>query len=107
MRTFKEQLDIDINQTFLNFKEFADYHLLNNKRILCIVDTNTVNIRGYNRASSFNDGLYECDVVVLYSYESYPELFVTDSECYLDNHKYRVQHYSCDDGMVELRLESN
>ena len=107
MRTFKDQLDIDINQTFLNYKEFADYHLINGEKILCVVDTNTINTRGYNRASSFNDGLYECDVVVLYNYESYPKVLVTDSECYLDNRKYHVQHFSCDNGMVELRLESN
>ncbi|TXI91905.1 MAG: hypothetical protein E6Q33_09070 [Neisseriales bacterium] len=104
MRTFKDQLDIDINQIFLNLKEFADYHLLNNKQILCILDTNLVNTRKYNRVSSFDDSLYECDVVILYKYEAYPKVFVTNSECYLDNRKYHVQHFSCDDGVVELRL---
>lgn len=104
MRTFKEQLDIDIDQTFINNKEFADYHLLNGKKILCVVDTNAVNTRGYNRSSSFDDGLFECDVVVLYNYEAYPHVLVINSQCYLDNCKYDVMHFSCDDGMVELRL---
>ncbi len=104
MKTFKEQVAIDLKSTFLNTKEFADYHLLNDKRLLCIVDTNQVNNASYNRSSSFADGIYEYDLKVIYHYEDYPVVLVTDSECYLDKAKYHVHHYSFDDGLVQLQL---
>lgn len=104
MRSFKDQVADDIKSTFLNLKEFADYHVLNGKRLLCIIDTNQVNDASYNRASSFADGIYEYDVKVVYNYEDYPVVLVTDSECYLDKSKYHVNHYSFDNGLVQLHL---
>ena len=104
MKTFKEQMTDDLKSTFINVKEFAGYHLLNNKRLLCIIDTNQVNEASYNKANSFDDGIYEYDVKVVYHYEDYPVVLVTDSECHLDDAKYKVYHYSFDDGLVQLRL---
>lgn len=104
MRTFKEQIANDLARAFINGAEFADWHNLNGQQILCIVDSNTINPAAYSRSSSFNDGLTECDVVVLYKYVDYPKALDTTYECYLDKVKYEVHNFKYSDGLVELHL---
>lgn len=43
--TFKETIQSDIKETFLDFKEFGEYHDLNGHAVLVIVDENELNDR--------------------------------------------------------------
>ncbi len=104
MRTFKEQLSNDIKQVFINTNEFAEMHFLNDVEIACILDKNTIETRKYNRVSSFSDGLYECDAILIYSKADYFKELVSGEICYVDDINYKVKNYSCDDGVVTLSL---
>jgi hypothetical protein len=103
MSRFKDQIakDLDI---FINADEFADWHVLNGIEIKCVVDMNQVSKAKFNHGSSFNDGLYECDVVISYKYGDYPKMFATHEECKLDGIIYRIDNFSFNEGLVELRL---
>ena len=44
MRTFKEQLEIDKREVFLNYLEFAEPHKIGGRIINCVIDAETFKI---------------------------------------------------------------
>ena len=104
MISFKDQLAKDIEQVFINTEEFADIHILDGVELPCVVNSNSVGNRQYNRSSSFDDGLYEYDIEVIYKYNDYPHMLVYNTNIKSDNGKYDVSNFALDDGMVTLKL---
>lgn len=105
MSGFKEQIakDLDI---FINADEFADWHLLNEKKIKCIVSTDESTTAQYSRGSSFDDNVFNCAAVIEYKYEDYPKAFKAfgQERVYFDNLIYTVNHFSVSDGLATLAL---
>lgn len=104
MSSFKDQLAKDIEQVFINTQEFADIHTLEGVELPCVVNSNSVGNRKYNRASSFDDGLYEYDIEVIYKYDDYPRMLIYKTNISFDSGQYEVSNFALDDGMVTLKL---
>lgn len=104
MSAFKEQINRDLN-AFINTDEFADFHNLNGTNLACIVSTSESMARTYSRNSSFDDNIFECDMVICYKQADFQQVFIArKSQVYLDNILYQVEHYSVDNGLVTLKL---
>lgn len=109
MSAFKEQVSRD-NDTFINNDEFADFHFIGSldheAKIKCIVDTNNSSVRSFNRGTSFDDNMFNCDLTIIYKYLDFPvNIRAHVDEVIFDDINYIVNHFSCDDGMVQLKLE--
>lgn len=106
MSVFKEQIAKDLD-VFINADEFADWHLLNDKKIKCIIDTNENKTYSYNRGSSFDDGMFNCDLMITYKYSDYPSNMIAGvSIIEFDNVTYEVANFSVVDGLVTVKLNS-
>ena len=108
MSKFKEQMAKDLD-VFINLDEFADWHFIGSVdhevKIKCIVDTNESTTSSYNRGSSFNDNIFNCDLIVRYKFSDFAvNIRAHVDGVIFDDIDYNVEHFSCDDGMVELKL---
>lgn len=105
MSAFKEQVAKDLD-VFINADEFADLHNINGVKVKCIVSTDESTTANYSRGSSFDDGVFNCDVVIEYKYLDYPKVLKASlhERVYFDNLIYKVNHFSVSDGLATLAL---
>lgn len=104
MISFKDQLAKDIEQVFINTQEFADIHTLEGIELPCVVNSNSVGNRKYNRSSSFDDGIFEYDIEIIYKFDGYPYRIVYNSNIEFDGIRYMVINFAEDDGICTLKL---
>lgn len=108
--TFKEQIALDNIKVFMNFDEFADMHIVNNKEMLCIVDNNELVDREkryrYNH-SLYGDGVYIKQVLVYVRAEDFGALPAIGRLLTFDKKSYIVTDAINEDGIYSLCLEAN
>jgi len=104
MSSFKEQLARDVKQVFINTNEFADYHILDGIELDCVVNSNSIGNRQYNRSSSFNEGIFEYDIEVIYKFDDYPYRIVYGNNIEFDGVHYKVINFAEDDSVCTLKL---
>lgn len=108
MRTFKEIIQTDISNTFMNDLEFADLHNVDGKSMKVIVDNNE-HIEREKRVSQklIVDGMYVKQVLIYISGEEYGPLPAQGKQLALDGKRYRVADAIDEDGLYSITLEAN
>lgn len=108
--TLKEQMDLDIEDVFLNAFEFAELHRIKDKEMLCILEGESAETKSAHweggAKQSFDDGLYK-KVTTLYVREKdYGAMPKVGSSIILDGKKaYTVTGCSKQSGMYAIELE--
>lgn len=108
--TFKEQIAKDNSDVFMNFDEFADYHTINGKQMLCLVDNNELidrEKRYQYKRSLYADGVYLKELLVYVKAEDFGPLPAIGRVCTFDKKSYLISDAINEDGIYSLCLEAN
>lgn len=108
MLNFKDLLQQDLNNVFLNANEFAEKHTINGIEADIIFDDEELKELA---ADKQQEGLYVNKKLIKISEAKLEEIFsgipAIGSPIKLDRKTYRVFHSSCEDGLATLILEAN
>ena len=108
--TFKEQIALDNKNVFMNFDEFAEEHLINGDKMLCIVDNNEMidrEKRYQYKRSLYADGVYLKEVLIYVRAEDFGPLPAVGRMLYFDKKGYMISDAIDEDGIYSLCLEAN
>lgn len=103
--SFKDQITLDINQVFFNSDEFTETHLLHGATINCMISSNDIHGRSFNKVDEFNDGLIQYDVEVIYKWVDYPYRLANGERITFDDVPYLVFNFAVDSGVCILKLQ--
>lgn len=105
---FKEIVQNDINNTFLNTLEFADTHQINEKSMKVIIDNNEHLEREKKISLRQNmDGIYTKQLLIYVIGQEYGPLPSFGKQLTLDTKRYRVIDAIDEDGIYSITLEAN
>lgn len=108
MISFKDLLQQDLNNVFLNSNEFAEKHTINGIEADVIFDDEELKELAANKQQ---EGLYINKKLIKVAEAKLGEIFggipAIGSPFKLDKKVYRVFHSSCEDGLATLILEAN
>lgn len=107
VRSFKEQLDIDIGATFLNPLEFADKYNINGEIVDAVVDADEFRERTSRIASNFTEGVFLHGVVLFVKRGDLSHDPVRGENIMLDDQYYYVMNDEHEGGMLVLTLGAN
>ncbi len=106
-KTFKQQAFQDINNVFLNMKEFGETHKVNGKPVQMVIDANEVEERGKKQFEhSKIDGIFKESLVVYVSRSEFGNQPARGSSFNLDGKNYRVTDSRDEGGMYSIILEA-
>lgn len=103
--TFKEVLQRDIKSVFLNFDEFGEYHKINGKNVLIIIDENELTERE-KRVRNNEKGLYMRQLLFYVSAEDFGQLPSPGKVLTLDEKKYNITDAQDEGGIYSISLEA-
>lgn len=101
MRSFKDIVAADVKGVFLNESEFAEYHEINERRVLCQVDKNLT-----TEAEKGLEGLFINAITVYVSADSM-EKPVEGEMWNVDDENYLVRSVSEEGGMFVVVAEAH
>lgn len=104
---FKEQLDADIGDVFLNPNEFADPHYIEGELITCVVDSDEFRERVAKSAANFAEGVFLQGVVVFLKRDDLEADPVIGQRITLDDDYYYILNVEDESGMMVLTLGAN
>ena len=106
--TFKELVQADISNTFMNADEFANLHDVDGKQMTVTIDNNE-HIEREKRISQKQvmDGMYVKQVLIYVSGLEYGPLPAQGKQLVLDKKRYRVADAIDEDGLYSITLEAN
>ena len=107
--TFKELLNQDINQVFLNPDEFAEYHMVNGQKILCMIDNNELLERRSivkNGEKTVKDGLFLASLLLYARTEDLHGKPILGGVMTVDGRQYRVTDATDEMGICSVCLEA-
>ncbi|SDD89603.1 hypothetical protein [Sporomusa acidovorans] len=102
----KDVMATDINDVFLDHDEFATYHDINGKQILCVIDEDISKQRN-NRQSDTYDGLYQRELTLFVSEVDIGYRPERDQKMTVDGEWYKVLNCGAGGGMLEIDLGAN
>lgn len=102
MFNFKDAVKQDIQNTFLNIKEFADKHVINDKDVYCVVDK--METRGADARTTL-EGVFVNAVTIYAKDGDLPCVPVEGEILYLDYKMYIVRSVSVEMGMLVIVAE--
>lgn len=108
--TFKEQIADDAKNIFLNLDEFADYHVINKKRMPVIFDSNEMidrEKRYQYKRSLYADGVYLKELLIYVRAEDFGSLPPVGRTLTLDGKLYTISDAVDEYGIYSLSLEAN
>lgn len=103
--SLKDLIQSDIKNVFFNPDEFADWHDIDGKRLLCVIDDQIIRERDGGQRSQI-DGLYLDEVTLFVKQSDLPKKPVRAQPMRLDGKLYVVSKVSGTD-MLEIVLEAN
>jgi len=103
--SLKDLIQADINNVFFNADEFADWHDIDGKRLLCVVDDQVIRERDGGQRNQV-DGLYLDEVTLSVNQSDLPKRPVRGQVMKLDGKLYLISKVSGVD-MLEIVLEAN
>lgn len=106
MMSFKDIIEQDVHQTFLNTAEFSDIHTVNGKEMPVQIDSNE-QIEREKRINQHMDGIYKNQKLIYVSATDYGSLPKQGSLLNLDGRSYRVADAIHEDGVYSITLEAN
>lgn len=96
--SFRDEMMRDIDETFLEADEFASEHVVEGKRILCVVDE----AKSAPKDANFN--LAQADFVLLAKTADLPPRKAAGALLNLDGRELTVGAWSDEDGMTSVEL---
>jgi hypothetical protein len=105
--TFKEQLDDDLTNVFINHEEFADVHHINGKEMLIALDGDELEQRKLAKSGDYTVGVYEGDLLFYVREDVYGHRPRIEEENTFDGEKYRVTDFTSDTGLYTIVLKKN
>ncbi len=108
--TFKDVVKRDIKKAFLNFDEFGELHLLNEKEVLVIVDENELTEREKKIRDSMselqNRQLYYKQLLFYVAAEDFGPLPSPGRLLKFDGKQYVITDANNEDGIYSISLEA-
>ena len=108
MLTFKDCAAADIDAVFFNTDEFADEHTVNGKKLLAVLDENTLIDRSAHweggAKQSFDQGLYRADATLFVKCKELGGRPKVSSPMLVDGKKYLVDSVDEDAGVYCVAL---
>lgn len=108
--TFKEQIADDVKNIFLNLEEFADYHVINGKKMPVIFDSNEMidrEKRYQYKRSLYADGVYLKELLIYVRADYFGALPPVGRTLTLDGKMYTISDAVDEYGVYSLSLEAN
>lgn len=104
--TFKDILQRDADQVFLNAAEFADTHIVDGKPMTAMVDDNE-NIEREKKMKSHMDGIYARQILLYVKASEFGSLPAQGRLLKLDGKAYIVVDATDECGIYTITLEAN
>lgn len=104
--TFKELIDSDIENTFMNTDEFSEMHVVNGKEIPVTIDTNEL-IERKKKANENMDGIYANQKLLYVAASDFGPLPKQGSILILDGRTYRVDEAVSESGIYSITIGVN
>lgn len=105
-KSFKEVLNQDIENVFLNTLEFADIHNVDGKDMPVQVDDNEV-IEREKKAKSNMDGVYVKQKLIYVKAKDFGSLPAIGRQIMLDGKRYLITDSTDEYGIYTITLEGN
>lgn len=106
MISFKEQVEKDNFDVFLNGEEFAEIHILNGNKCQCILESDSM-VKGLSTGNTSYPMLYGSDLIVYVLEKDLNEVPVYGQTFIVDKHLYLVESVKNDMGMITIDLVAN
>lgn len=97
---FKEMVEADAREVFMNLDEFAEVHEINGKLLSCIIDTNTA-----EQAPVLYEGVFT-NLTTIYAHSMDMEAPAVDSILWVDKTMFVVRRVSDEDGILAIQAEA-
>ncbi|BBF42000.1 hypothetical protein lbkm_0682 [Lachnospiraceae bacterium KM106-2] len=104
--TFKESLQKDIKNTFMNLDEFGEKHIVNGKEMTISIDNNELIKRGLKNNVYDGSDLHVKQVMFFVDKESYGALPLIGRIVTLDAKRYTVTDAINEGGIYSITLEA-
>lgn len=107
---FKEQMQQDIRNTFMNLGEFAEIHMVNGKEMTVQIDSNEMLEREKRykaRNGVYADGVFRKELLIYVTAEEFGKLPAVGRSLTLDGKNYIVSDAIDESGIYSLSLEAN
>lgn len=105
-KSFKEILNQDIENVFLNTLEFADIHNVDGKNMPIQIDDNEV-IEREKKAKSNMDGVYVKQKLIYVKAKDFGSLPAIGRQIMLDGKRYLITDSTDEYGIYTITLEGN
>ena len=106
MKSFKEQMERDLDSTFFNTDEFAELHTVDGKEIPVVVDNETLLQLNLGKTAD-SDGIFEDSKLFFVQKEHMPDQPVIDQIMEFDGESYQVGNVLEDFGGYTIILKGN
>lgn len=106
MRSFKEQLEKDSENTFFNLNEFAEFHDVDGEKIPVVVDNETLLQLDLGKTVE-TDGIFQDNKMFFVQKKYMPDQPVIDQIMEFDGEPYRVGNVLEDFGGYTIILKGN
>lgn len=106
MMSFKEILNSDVHEVFMNVDEFSDLHMVNGKEMPVQLDTNE-QIEREKRSSQNVDGIYVNQKLIYVATSDFGPMPKQGSTLNLDGKIYRVADAVDEGGIYSITIEAN
>ena len=107
---FKEQVATDNKKVFINPQEFSDKHIINGKKMLCIIDNDGLAERrkkNRNRSSFYTEKISIKEFLIYVKAEDFGILPYIGRQIIFDNDQYTITEAVNEDGIYCLTMEAN
>lgn len=103
--TFKELLEQDVKNVFLNPAEFGELHTVNGKEMVIIIDNNE-QIEREKRTNQHTDGIYKNQKLIYVSASDFGPLPKQGVRLVLDKKNYTVMDAISESGIYSITVEA-
>lgn len=100
--SLKDEIEKDINNTFLSLEEFAEIHLVEGKEILCVIDNDSLK----SRQGSAEIGIDESTLLLFAKVSDLPKK-KQGGLLNIDHKIYMIDDWKDNFGMAEIVLHRN
>ncbi len=104
--SFKEILESDVHEVFMNVDEFSDMHMVNGKGMAVQIDSNE-QIEREKRLYQHVDGIYKNQKLMYVAASDFGKLPAQGSKVTVDGKLYTVTDAISEGGIYSITIEAN
>ena len=104
--SFKEILESDVHEVFMNINEFSDVHMINGKKMAIQIDSNE-QIEREKRMNQHVDGIYKNQKLMYVAASDFGKLPAQGSKVTVDGKLYTVTDAISEGGIYSITIEAN